>query len=446
MQYPFCANNTKGVCFYKKSVYIKKMSDNNSKKIIWKQPWHFPESILIVLGLYATGILLQLTAGIFNFTNLAWPVNIVIGLLSVVAVFLISLRKNSLFFQWLAGAPLSISFIAILLIQTMIMGFTPQIQGKLTTIPDFFDLVGFTRMTSSWPFVLTYLGALMALSAAIINRLRKPVWSAYAFYLNHIGLYVFLFSAGFGASDLRRYVMYVEEKAEYPEWRVYNDKKEVLELPLAITLNDFVMEEYEPKLAIIDIKTGDAQPQTAPEYYQIDMRNPKSVINGWELQVDTFYAQAVRNSGFTYRPIDMPGSAPAAYIRLRNLTTNEQIRGWVCSGNFAQLYMPLSINEQYSLVMTRPEPKRYASDVEVINSKGNIKNAIVEVNKPLRIGSWTIYQHGYDEEAGRASEYSSFELVYDPWIWGVYAGIIMSAIGSVSLFWIGNKKRKEAKK
>lgn len=422
------------------------MNVSNLNKTIWKQPWHFPESIFIVLGFYLVGLSLQLSVGIFDFVNLTWPINIGIGFFSIVTVFLLSLRKNSLFFQWLAGSPLSISFIALLLIQAIIMGFTPQIQGKLTTVPNFFDLIGFTRMTSSWPFMLTYMGTLFALSAAIINRLRKPEWSDYAFYLNHIGLYVFLFSAGFGASDLRRYVMYVEEKAEYPEWRVYNDKKDMLELPIAITLNDFVMEEYEPKLAIIDIKTGDALPKGSPDYYQIDMRNPKTMINGWELKVDTFYALAVRNNSFSYRPIVMPGSAPAAYVSLKNLTTNEKVKGWVCSGNFAQLYMPISINEKYSLVMTRPEPKRYASDVEVIDSKGNIKSATIEVNKPLRMGSWTIYQHGYDEESGRASGYSSFELVYDPWIWSVYLGMILCAIGSICLFWIGNKKRKETRK
>ena len=227
---------------------------------------------------------------------------------------------------------------------------------------------------------------------------------------------------------------------------MYSDNKDVLELPIAITLNDFIMDEYEPKLAIIDIKTGDAQPADKPDFYQIDLRNPKAIINGWEVKVDTFYAQAVRNSGSSYRPIDMPGSAPAAFVRLRHTKTNEQIKGWVCCGNFAQLYMPISINEKYSMVMTRPEAKRYASDVEVIASDGTVKKAIIEVNKPLRIGSWTIYQYGYDDQAGRASTYSSFELVYDPWIWAVYLGIIMCAIGSVCLFWIGSKKRKEIKK
>lgn len=414
----------------------------NIRKTIWKQPWHFPESIIIAAGLYVVGVALQISIGIFNFTFIAWPVNIVLGLSTIALTYGLSLRKNSLFFQWLAGAPLSIAFIASMFLQTVIMGFTPQVQGQLTTVPDFFDLIGFTRMTSSWPFVLTYFGTLMALSAAIINRMRKPKWSDYAFYLNHVGLYLFLFAAGYGASDLRRYVMYVEEGAEYPEWRVYNDNKEVLDLPIAITLNDFVMEEYEPKLTIIDIKTGDAQPKAQPDYYQIDMRNPTANINGWELKVDTFYAQAVRNSNSTYRPIDMPGSAPAAYVHLRNKQTNEQLKGWVCCGNFAQLYMPISLNDQYSLVMTRPEPKHYASDVEVIASNGTIKKAIIEVNKPLRIGAWTVYQYGYDDEAGRASTYSSFELVYDPWLWAVYLGIVLCAIGSISLFWIGSKKKK----
>ena len=83
--------------------------------------------------------------------------------------------------------------------------------------------------------------------------------------------------------------------------------------------------------------------------------------------------------------------------------------------------------------MTVTEPKRFMSDVEVSTPDGTTKSAILEVNHPLRIGSWTIYQHGYDNAAGRLSSYSSMELVYDPWIVPVYIGLIMIAFGAVAM-------------
>ena len=154
---------------------------------------------------------------------------------------------------------------------------------------------------------------------------------------------------------------------------------------------------------------------------------------------------AIRNSGMTYQEIHMPGSCPAAKVSIKDIKTGKELSGWVCCGNYAQLYMPLSITDKFSLVMTRPEAKRYASDIEVVTESGDKVAAILEVNKPLKVGNWTIYQYGYDNDAGKASMYSSFELVYDPWLNAVYFGIALCAIGSLCLFWIGYNKRKEKK-
>ena len=342
------------------------MTNNQPKKPIWQKPWHFTETIFIVAGIYLVGMMLQLAVGTFKFSNIAWPLNIIIGAGGLSVIMLLSLRKRSLFFQWLAGVPFSVSLIGALLIQTIIMGFTPQVAGTLTTKPGVFDIIGFTRMTSSWPFVLIYYFTLLALFAAVINRLKTPRWKDYAFYLNHVGLLIFLFASGFGASDMKRYVMYVEERADLPEWRVYSENKDVLELPIAITLNDFIMEEYAPKLAIIDRKTGKAIPEEAPLYFQLADKTNEAEIEGWQIRVDTFYMDAIRNSGMTYQEIHMPGSCPAAKVSVKDLKIGKKLSGWVCCGNYAQLYMPLSITDKFSLVMTRPKAKRYASDIEVI--------------------------------------------------------------------------------
>lgn len=421
------------------------MIKNQDKKPIWQKPWNFTETILIVFGIYLVGMMLQLSVGTFKFATIAWPLNILFGGGSLLLVVLLSLRKRSSLYQWLAGVPFSVTLIAALIIQTIVMGITPQVSGTLTAKPGVFDIIGFTRMTSSWPFILTYYFTIIALSAAVVNRLKNPKWRDYAFYLNHIGLLIFLFASGFGASDMKRYVMYVEEKADLPEWRVYSENKDVLELPIAITLNDFIMEEYAPKLTIIDRKTGKSIPEKNPYYFQLADKKQETVIDGWTLKVDTFLMDAIRNSDKTYREIKMPGSCPAAKVTLNEISTGKSINGWVCSGNYAQLYMPLNLNDKYSLVMTRPEAKRFASDIVVVTASGEKDSTILEVNKPLRIGNWTIYQYGYDNDAGKASMYSSFELVYDPWLNAVYFGIALCAIGSLCLFWIGNKKRREAR-
>jgi len=69
----------------------------------------------------------------------------------------------------------------------------------------------------------------------------------------------------------------------------------------------------------------------------------------------------------------------------------------------------------------------------------------IEVNRPLKISGWNIYQLSYDETKGRWSDVSVFELVRDPWLPAVYAGIIMMVLGAVYLFVNAPKGTEERK-
>ena len=250
-----------------------------------------------------------------------------------------------------------------------------------------------------------------------------------------MGVWVVLVAAGFGYADIERYIMHVQE-GEF-EWRVYDNEKNVKELPIAIELKDFDMEVYPPKLAVIDIENGDILPVSKPHFFQIDPLNISHTkrVHEWKVSVEEYIHNAVRNSDSTYREIPMPGSTPAALVRAVNINNQESFRGWVCGGNQNQLFMTLSLSNNQAVVMTVPEPKRFYSDVIVYTQDGETKKSVLEVNKPIKIGNWTIYQYGYDSAAGRLSSYSSMELVYDPWLWAVYLGFILIALGSLSLIW-----------
>ena len=60
-----------------------------------------------------------------------------------------------------------------------------------------------------------------------------------------------------------------EQRAINKFKQLFND---VLELPVAIKLNDFYMEEYPPKLVVIDRNAGEVQPETKPAFF-ISMKN-----------------------------------------------------------------------------------------------------------------------------------------------------------------------------
>lgn len=408
---------------------------------MWQLPWRYRESITIVSGVIIIGIILQLLMGKFNFLLFSHPINLITGGGIILFLILFSFARKSPVYQWFSGVPFAVSLIGGLLILGLVMGLIPQLLRIAPHDNTILTKIGFRQVTSSWAFVLVYFLTLLSLGALIVRRLISFNIRDYAFYFNHIGLWILLFAAGLGTADIRRYVMYVNEGSV--EWRVYNDNKDVLELPIAIELNDFVMEEYPPKLTIIDRNTGEAQPTSNPDYYQIDEKRPDASLFEWNITIEKYIHEAIRNSDSTYYHMPMPGSSPAAKVKAVNKNTGETKEGWICGGNMSQLYMVLSLDSQYCIVMTQAEPKRFMSDIKVVTQDGKEAEAQLEVNKPLKLGDWMIYQYGYDNQAGKASTYSSFELVYDPWLYPVYAGIILLAIGSVCLLWSGNKKRRE---
>lgn len=239
-----------------------------------------------------------------------------------------------------------------------------------------------------------------------------------------------------------RYVMYVEEGET--EWRVYDNQKNVLDLDIAIQLHDFVMEEYQPKLAVINKYTGDVQPENDPQFYQINEKEPFTRITDWNIQLDEYIHEAVRKTDTTFQAIPMAGSMPAARVIVENTKTKQKIEGWITCGSIDQYVMPLDLDSTFAIVMTKPEAKRFASDVTVmVKDMEEPVRTTLEVNAPLKLGNWMIYQYDYDHELGKASKVSGFELVYDPWLRLVYLGIFLFAVGAFCMLWMGNKKKEE---
>ncbi|MCR4602881.1 MAG: cytochrome c biogenesis protein ResB [Prevotella sp.] len=87
-------------------------------------------------------------------------------------------------------------------------------------------------------------------------------------------------------------------------------------------------------------------------------------------------------------------------------------------------------------------PKRYASEI-VIYSKESLHQyaATIDVNKPVEIDGWKIYQKDYRlTDAGDACQISILELVSDPWLPWVYTGIYMMLAGAILLLLQGGKR------
>ncbi|MBR3066293.1 MAG: cytochrome c biogenesis protein ResB [Prevotella sp.] len=87
-------------------------------------------------------------------------------------------------------------------------------------------------------------------------------------------------------------------------------------------------------------------------------------------------------------------------------------------------------------------PKRYASEVVIYSKASNHQYAAtIDVNKPVTIDGWKIYQKDYRlTDAGDQCQISILELVSDPWLPWVYAGIFLMLAGALLMLFTGRGK------
>lgn len=132
-----------------------------------------------------------------------------------------------------------------------------------------------------------------------------------------------------------------------------------------------------------------------------------------------------------YLSTGMPGSQCALLVEATKGKTKRE--GWVTCGSYQFTYQGLQLDKSHNIVMGRREPKRYASLVDVYTEDGKNLQTTIEVNHPLTINGWKIYQLSYNEEMGKWSTLSVFELVKDPWLPAVYIGILLLALGAIGM-------------
>lgn len=413
---------------------------------MWKQPWGYKEGWTIAAGLFITGAILQTTTGKLDATLFQYPLNAITGCLFL--FFLITVcvaSRKSIALQWFYSLTASITSLTAWMVLVIIMGLTRQAAPSVTvTHGGLFSGLGFMQMTVSWPFILLFLYFLSILGLVTIRKISRFRWKDTPFILNHAGLFITLLAAILGNGDLERLRMTVM-KGE-PEWRATNDAGEMRELPLAIELKSFSIDEYPPKLLVIDNTTGKALPENKPENLLIEASPFSGGLLDWEIEVTEWLPLAACIHGkdtINFVDFHSQGATSALYVKARNKKDGIEKSGWISCGNFMFPYVALPLNDAVSLVMPDREPKRFASEVFVYTKDKQQTEALIEVNKPLSIGGWKIYQLSYDETKGKWSNTSVFELVKDPWLPLVYTGIFMMLLGSVCLFILAPGKREK---
>lgn len=398
---------------------------------MWKKPWSLKEGFLIGGGLCFSGLLIQLSAGPINWSAFAFPVNIIIIALLLIALFVMhSLRLKFYFIRWhchYSAAVASISWVAII---TVVMGLTKQVPpGEVAQDP-----LGLSDMLTSWSFVLLYAWLTIIIGLLSIKHIMHFKLKKIPFLLNHLGLFIAIVAGTLGNADLQRLEMVTQ--LNVPEWRAKDKFGNLHELPIAIELKKFQIKEYPPKLLLIENKNGEALPLGKPQNISLETDKGGKLL-GYDVKVlkRIEYAAPVPTKEDTKFVEWMSrGATYAALIEVHSKQDKTTKRGWVSAGSFLFPYEALRLSDKYSIVMPDREPEKYSSNVQIYTKSGQNVNVDIEVNKPAKVENWKIYQLSYDEKKGPWSEVSVFELVSDPWLPVVYVGIIMMIAGAVVMF------------
>lgn len=422
------------------------MNKNTSRKI-WVPPWGYAEGFIVAAGILLAGMLLQLAAGNIETSLFALPVNAIIGALFIAGLFVIHfLAGKNRVVRWLSSVYATIPALAVLLLLAMILGFIPQFAAgtakeQLPSHP--FTPLGWYQMTTSWPFVLVCFYNLTILGLTILRRTKqKQSWRDIGFYLNHLGLFIALLGGILGSADMERLTMHIQEGQV--EWRGTGRMGEIRELPIAIQLDTFMIEEYEPKLVVIDNETGKMLPASRPESYMFEGIGKTVQLAGVTLEITDYLPHAAIFSDSTFVnvvPMLMEGATTALKVKADKSGLPQPVEGWVSSGSYLFPHIFLQVDEETSVAMPMQEIKKYSSHVTTFTENGKTKEAVIEVNKPLQVENWMIYQYSYDDTKGKYSDTSVFELVRDPWLKVVYTGIFMLLAGALFLFIAGPKKK-----
>ena len=408
---------------------------------MWNKNLGVKEGISTCAGLVVVGLILHLFTDGVDWRLLAWPVNLWLSITYVgILILLYLLRTKLQFVRWAMSYKAAVPALVTVVLLTVVMGLSVQVAdyANLSDVP------ALNRMLSSWPFVLAYVWMTSIVGLVSIKKLCHFRVGQIPSLLNHLGLFVALVAGVLGSADMERLTMNV--RIGQPEWRAVDSHGRLYELPLAVELKNFSIDEYPPKLMLIDNATGNALPVGNPEHLLLEDSVRTGQLAGWNIEVaEVMETAAAVSASDTVKYAEWPttGATSAAYVKALSSDGAKVAEGWVSCGSFMFPYQALRLDSVSSLVMPEREPRRFASEVVIYTESGKIIESTVEVNSPVEVEGWKIYQYSYDEGKGRWSDVSVFELVTDPWLPVVYAGIVMMMLGAVCMFVLAQRNNKE---
>jgi hypothetical protein len=411
--------------------------NNTSSKSIVHRKWRYRESFAICVGLVIIGLIFSLLLKDGGPQPLYYPANIYIGLIFLAILIFIQFRfRHHYLVVWLSSIPAAISAFCFLGAWMAMMMVIPQ------GIPPrniFEQALGLTSVKTSWPFLMLELNALTILGLVSVKRLFPINLQNMSFFITHFSLWMFMSFAIWGHGDIKRAKVNLLEQDKPSDMGLLPDGS-FCKLPFKIQLIDFKIEEYPPRITLVSIKSEES---VLPRNEKLPHLKAGQCISlgEWFCYTDTLVDNAIAVGNSIIRK-DTIGSCTAAHIRVFDAKGHERKRGWISTGSFAQPPLTMPLSDYVKIAMPPRSPQIFDSRIVIQRDSLHSDTLLLNLNHPLNVDGWKIYQHYYDNYKGRWSNLSILEVVKDPWRCWLYGTLIAMVAGIILMLSVGKKREQ----
>lgn len=404
----------------------------------WQFPWGYGQALALASGMMTVGFLLEVMLHAHGAVPApGWPVNGILLVVFTAGLILPATRlRTDPIIQWLSDVPMAIVATGLVTALALIGGIVPQTTPEQTGL---LVKLGFNDVFHGWPFILSMLLFLSVLGLVVIKKIVRFQWKTLPSLLNHLGLWLAFAAAFFGSADMRTLTLQVREGNTVAH--AVDQAQKFHELPFAVHLKEFNLEYY-PLTLSVQAMSGEPSPDRSASPVLIQKEHTTELGN-WMIEVLEYHPHSLW-VGKTYEPVYTPGAFPAARIKARNRISGAETEGWISCGSATFPPRALDLVEA-RVQMDPPQPRTFQSQVTLLRPDGQTQDRSIEVNHPVSIAGWRLYQYAYDRNAGPWSTYSVFQAVQDPWLPAVYGGLLMLLAGALLRLVSGQKKNQDVR-
>lgn len=449
------------------------------KNNLWRMPFGYAPTFIIIVGFVLVGFALEIATNGTGFPKPIAPINIfLIGIYLTFLTIVYFIKPLKKLVNWFSSITMAVSSVVVYIMLIAIAGFIPQGGAENILL---LKKIGFSHMISSWPYIFSLLFVCTSLFFTVFKKLMNFRVRYIGFLLSHFGFFIILFFGSLSVGHLETYNvdLFIDSPThqgfyfdklramDTPEFPGQQSIKRTVNLPFSLRMKRFEIDNYPSEIMFYDSLGFPIKTELKKEAGFIE-EGRTFHFEDWEITVEKYLESATpRKDDFV--PYDMdcdhPAFMSAAYLKAKNIHTNEEKESWVTCGNmrdhspemarmlmrlkyfFPSRYIDVGDN---SLTIGQPGKKRFASYVTMLTPDGEKTEKIIEVNKPFKYKSWYLYQTDcryilLNPDSTDPFRISTLQAVRDPWLKFVYVGFGMLLIGVIYLMWSIRKFPKESK-